>query len=371
MRVASLIVLLGASQAIADPLTLHTVKGTTCLDSSIAGYYYAASNTSSKWVVFFEGGGACYTYADCAARAKTVLGSSKSWPSTFTQNDNLLSSDAAVNPDYFDAHRVYVPYCTGDAHSGTRDGPLNSTWPFHFSGHLNVGVIVRTLMTAHATSLGAADTLLVSGSSAGGIGAFLNADYIASLLPASVSVRAAPQGGWFYPPVTVFADWAAGRDVPVWQVFGFVTSTLYAAYTPPACVKAHNETFCGSVDNYAPFISLPVFVGENLVDSQQVFSELLAPPTSPQLPAFKLYYKKLMNASLYEKVASRAGWGAWAPGCFDHTDDIKLADPRVSNGTTVAGISYRDALSQWVAGKRTVIIDSCSGQVPCNPTCRH
>ncbi len=282
----------------------------------------------------------------------------------------MLSSDPAVNPDFFDAHHVYIPYCTGDFHSGTRSGALNSTWPFSFSGHLNVGVIVNALVTAHATSLSAADTLLVSGSSAGGIGAFLNVDYIASLLPASVSVRAAPQGGWFFPPVTVFADWAAGQYVPTWQVFGFAISALYAGYTPPACVQEHNESFCGSVDNYAPYIKSPAFVGENLVDSQQVFSELLAPPTSPLLPAFKSYYRKLMNASLYEKVASRAGWGAWAPGCFDHTDDIKLADPSVSNGTTIAGMSYRDALSQWVAGKKTFIIDSCSGQVPCNPTCR-
>jgi hypothetical protein len=369
MRVASLLFL--TASAIAEtPLTLHTAQGTTCLDGSVAGYYYgSASPSSTKWVVFFEGGGACYSQADCAARSKTSLGSSKSWSPTFLQDDNLLSSDPAVNPEYFNAHHVYIPYCTGDAHSGTRPGALNSTWPFFFSGHLNVGVIVHALITAHETaSLSAADTLLVSGSSAGGIGAFLNVDYIASLLPATVSVRAAPQGGWFYPPVTLFAYWAAGKDVPVWQVFGFAVSTLWAAYTLPACVQAHNETFCGSVNNYAPFISSPVFVGENLVDSQQVFNELLAPPTSTLLPAFKSYYRKQMNASLYEKVASREGWGVWAPGCFDHTADIKLGG---QNGTTIDGISYRDALSQWINGNKTIfIIDSCTGQVPCNPTCR-
>lgn len=367
MSPRSLFLLLLLSRAASDSLKLSLVSGTTCLDGTLAGYYYTPPpHNTTKWVVFFEGGGACYSQSDCAARAQTALGSSKQWPSTFEQDDNVLSSDAKVNPMFFDAHHVYIPYCTGDVHSGTRSSALNSSWPFYFSGHVNVGKIVHALSEAHASALGAAETLLVSGSSAGGIGAFLNVDYLASLLPASVTVRAAPQGGWFFPPVSIFPAWSNGQNVPIWSTFGFAYTELYASYAPPACVAAHNGSYCGSVDNYSPFVKSPCFVGENLVDSQQVFAELLAPPTSPQLPAFKTYYHQRMNASLYAKAASRAGWGVWAPACFDHTDDIKL---QATNATVVSGVSYRDALTQWISGVPMVLIDSCADPVPCNPSC--
>lgn len=366
MRVP-LLFLLSTAGAGADTLKLTLVSNTSCLDGSRAGYYYTPPpHNSSKWVVFFEGGGACYSQSSCAARAQTVLGSSKTWSSTFEQDDNVLSSDPTVNPIFFDAHHVFIPYCTGDAHSGTRTSALNGTWPFFFSGHANVGKIFHALLSAHSSSFAAAETLLVSGSSAGGIGAFLNVDFIATLLPASVSVRAAPQGGMFFPPVSIFPEWNNNQDVPVWRTFAFAYVELYASYAPPACVAAHNASFCGSADNYAPFVSSPCFVGENLVDSQQVIDELLAPPASPQLPAYKAYFHAQMSSSLRAKVASRAGWGVWAPACYAHTDNIKL---QASGGTVVSSVSYRDALSQWISGAPTVLIDSCADPVPCNPSC--
>jgi hypothetical protein len=357
-------------------LDLHLVKGTHCLDGTPAGYYHGASpsNTSSRWVVFFEGGGACYSLDSCAARATTTLGSSAKWAQNYSQNDNLLSADPAVNPVFYDAHKIYIPYCTGDVHGGTRSAPLNASWPFFFSGHGNVVTIIHELATAHFSSGGDAATpahLLVTGSSAGGLGTLLNADYIADVLGASAIVTAAPQAGWFFPPVSLYPIWAAGGDAPVWTTLGFV-SELWASYSPPACLAAHNASFCASAANLAPFLRAPMLLAENLVDSNQVFQELLAPPNAPRLPAFEAYFHAAMQATLRAVAVARPDWAVWAPACVAHTENIRLDDPAVTNGTTVNGVSYRDALTTWVTGAGNaprVLIDQCVDPLPCNPSC--
>jgi hypothetical protein len=81
-----------------------------------------------------------------------------------------------ANP-FKDWNEVYVPYCTGDSHFGTNDSakvqdginPLvTNTW--HFVGYLNMQKYVSRLV-ATFTSL---DQIILTGSSAGGLGAGLN-----------------------------------------------------------------------------------------------------------------------------------------------------------------------------------------------------
>jgi len=364
---------LAAARGPVQPLDLRLVAGTRCLDGTRAGYYYAASpsNSSSRWVVYFEGGGACYSRESCAARAATPLGSSAKWAPTFTQDDNLLSADAAVNPVFFDAHKIYIPYCTGDAHGGTRSAALNATWPFFFSGHLNVVAIVREIAAAHLGGAGVA-RVLVTGSSAGGLGTLLNADYIADALGAAAVVTAAPEAGWFFPPVSLFPVWAAGGSTPVWSTLAFIADELWATYTLPACAAAHNASFCASASNLMPYLRVPMFVAENLVDSNQVFSELLAPRASPRLPAFEAAFHAAMVSSLRAAAAARADWAVWAPACVAHTENLHFVDPAVGNGTTVGGVSFRDAIAAWATGAGSVprvLIDECSDPLPCNPSC--
>ena len=54
----------------------------TCMDGSRPAYYLrrGTGTGASKWVVFFEGGGWCYSLEACRQRARTDLGSSLSYP---------------------------------------------------------------------------------------------------------------------------------------------------------------------------------------------------------------------------------------------------------------------------------------------------
>lgn len=62
------------------PLTLY--PHATCMDGSRPAYYHRPGSGSGqyKWVIFFEGGGWCYTLEACRQRAVTDLGSSLSYP---------------------------------------------------------------------------------------------------------------------------------------------------------------------------------------------------------------------------------------------------------------------------------------------------
>ena len=171
---------------------------------------------STKWVILMQGGGACTTNADCWSRSRGRLGGSGNGENTaptrgFT-DAGLFGEDAAINPGFWDAHKVYVPYVSGDAHLGTRtaaftfpDDPEWGTVPsqtgaqpeFFFSGHLNTVHIVAELTTnatflANGGGIGQATDVLLTGCSAGGYGARGNSDWLRDTLPATTNFRAAP-----------------------------------------------------------------------------------------------------------------------------------------------------------------------------------
>jgi hypothetical protein len=57
--------------------------GSACLDGSPYGVYFLPSRRgSTKWTLYFEGGGWCATPEECAERSETPLGSSLSFPPT-------------------------------------------------------------------------------------------------------------------------------------------------------------------------------------------------------------------------------------------------------------------------------------------------
>lgn len=115
-------------------------------------------------------------------------------------NHGIFSSDPAVNPRFANATKVYVGYCSGDSFAGSLDEPFLTS-----SGHKLFfrGYDIRTAVIADLLDrkgLAKASTVLLGGSSAGGIAVFLAADQIAAQIKAvnpSTSVLAIPDAGFF------------------------------------------------------------------------------------------------------------------------------------------------------------------------------
>ncbi len=142
------------------------------------------SPASTELVVFLQGGGACWDFFTCGGAPDLVPKTASSgpfgpeefardiyekYPRSWVRRENL--------PDALrDATIAFVPYCTGDVHSGdavaTYASPLagrpSITW--QHVGHANVLAFLKRL----GATFPAATRLVVSGSSAGGFGSLSN-----------------------------------------------------------------------------------------------------------------------------------------------------------------------------------------------------
>jgi hypothetical protein len=166
------------------------VPGTSCRDGSEAGLFIRFTD-SNRLLIFFEGGGACTSAGFCnfnpanvnqvlSGTGETVIGSAlgavagRQQPGAYQAGEvtGIFSADRSENP-FRDWNMVYIPYCTGDVHSGTRQAasvPGVAT-PQKFVGHFNTRTFIGRLVPTFEAGL---ERVIVTGSSAGSFGAALN-----------------------------------------------------------------------------------------------------------------------------------------------------------------------------------------------------
>ena len=183
--------------------------GAVCLDGTPAGFYYspaANADASKSWQIYFQGGGWCYDEMDCYGRSKNNLGSSKNWPTSASLN-GIVSSDCKVNPDFCNFHRVWLAYCDGNSFSGNRDEPVVVQGKeLFFRGRRIIDQTLKTLSINFG--MDQADTVMLTGCSAGGLATYLHTDYVHKELKAKWArdlqkFKAAAISGFFLQHATV------------------------------------------------------------------------------------------------------------------------------------------------------------------------
>lgn len=88
----------------------------------------------------------------------------------------------ADNPYWHNANHVFVPYCSSDSWSGTKDKPDNRlSIGLRFMGSLIVRQVISDLIPLGLGNSQGTD-LLMAGSSAGGLGVMLNLDKVKQML---------------------------------------------------------------------------------------------------------------------------------------------------------------------------------------------
>jgi hypothetical protein len=177
----------------AEPITLNPgtwtwvdFPGTACDDGTATGIGVNASATSSNVLIFLNGGGACWDYSTCVeldTSAHGPFGSRQFSQIVPALGLGAFSRSAANNP-FRDWTFVFVPYCTGDLHSGSRVATYTSganTAQIHHVGHTNVQAFLARL----AATFTAPGKVVLSGSSAGGFGTVFNYDEMRAHWPAA------------------------------------------------------------------------------------------------------------------------------------------------------------------------------------------
>lgn len=169
------------------------LPGTRCLDGSPGAYYLRpplALGMPSTFVVFHEGGGWCYGLENCYTRSLGDLGSSKNYPdmppNELPPGVSYEGASLFAAPEFASATIVFAKYCTGDSWTSYNMTPsvFNNTL-LYFRGRLMLDSLILSLVSR---GLAQADALLYSGCSAGALTAFTHIDYVASLLPPSLTV---------------------------------------------------------------------------------------------------------------------------------------------------------------------------------------
>lgn len=269
-----------------------TYPGGKCLDGTQAGYYFEEGKQTSLVVIHLEGGGYCNTESYCEMKTDSALGSTNLWSATKEQNREespFLDKNCNNNPDFCEANHIFVPYCTGDTHTGTRHENLDESFGMYFDGKLNFQAIVKKLIAEHG--MGDAENVLLTGSSAGGIGVYFNVDWLAEQVP-DANVKAVPLAGWFFPrsleeqdspeylppdDYPHFADGIQGNDMI--DMANTTSRTLWQVEADPICAQneiKHPES-CAMIHVMYKYIRSPIFAVQNQFDGEHIFFEFKAP----------------------------------------------------------------------------------------------
>lgn len=345
-----------------------------CLDGTPGGYWISEGAEKLKFLVHLQGGGWCTSFADCAARSLTPLGSSATWKVNETTladggNHGMLNRAPDLNPQFHNWTMVYVGYCDGGSFAGFVDHSIlvQNTTRIFFRGRSILNTIMEELLHAHGAD-GATDFVL-KGTSAGGLAVMLHADRVGAMLPPTTKFRAIPGAGFFM-----------GTEKSLNGSLLYLSKYIWTFKAMNASGGVNENCLMGMPSGYlfrcflapfaAPYVQTPSFYVNALQDAWQAKNILgvsagcdpvnASTCTAAELAGLTRLSQSISN-SLNEPLSNAAN-GAFLPQCFTHclenTDEglHKLA----INGTTMA-----TAIADWYAGTRTRIIDGPS----LNPTC--
>lgn len=155
-------------------------EGAVCGDGSQYKFFVNFSNTSDDLVFVFEPGGACWDYESCTGQsgirgAANVDGLPDDHYLMAPFISPFLQRFDNTSPTQ-DWNLVYVPYCTGDVHTGNNvitysdPGGVEPDVTFHHAGHDNVQKVIEWA-DSNFTHV---PRMLVTGCSAGGAGSITN-----------------------------------------------------------------------------------------------------------------------------------------------------------------------------------------------------
>jgi hypothetical protein len=148
-----------------------------CGNGTKTGIGVNFTSATSRLLIYLQEGGACWDALSCslglADNFTTGYGASNFATDTadttyLAQPGGFFDRSAAANP-FKDYSYVFVPYCTGDTHSGSNVTSLSGQ-PAYFVGFRNITAYLERL----AVTFPGAERIVLAGSSAGGFGATLN-----------------------------------------------------------------------------------------------------------------------------------------------------------------------------------------------------
>ena len=188
-----------------------------CANGTPTGLAVNLTQRSKKVLVYLQGGGSCWSAQLCsspyvAVHMKDTVGEATVMAEAQHSAMQLLFDRSRADNPFKDASFVYVPYCTGDLHSGTRVYPYNAAGmgEVHHVGARNLDAYLQRL----APTFKDADKVWLMGISAGGFGVTVNGWRFQKAFPGA-RVDALDDAGPLLQPASFDATY--GQCVDHWQ----------------------------------------------------------------------------------------------------------------------------------------------------------
>jgi len=326
--------------------------GAVCLDGSPPALWVRRGDPNI-WHVHLEGGGWCYHDPPslledngCHYRAYGPAIESHTPPAYLGSSAMLMpngtygtapprpfayftSADARENPSptLANASFAFVHYCDGASFTGDAAAPATIQGkPLYYRGRR-----VRDAVFAHlrdAEGMGSAESVVVSGTSAGGLAVYLNIDAIRAMLPTVPRVRGLASAGFFLAGHDAAATAARPRNASFTaQIMALAAASNSSAALDAGCVAAaaargEAPEVCFFPQRSAPFIDTPVFALQSRFDTWQL--EHIPKIATSNASGVEAYGREI--AAEIAPLADAAAGGAsarvphalWLSSCLTH-----------------------------------------------------
>lgn len=153
-----------------------------CADDTPSGVGVRFTAQSRNLVIWFQGNGVCYDLATCTLFRNLLVGMGDDplthmwWGATQQGEQGIFDRSNPDNPFRAD-NFVVLPHCTLDGHTADKESTYLGHPTYQQRGYKNAQIAARRI----AATFPDATRVVVSGFSAGAIGATANYDHIASL----------------------------------------------------------------------------------------------------------------------------------------------------------------------------------------------
>lgn len=209
---------LAAPAANADWETIAPGGDTLCATGTPYTFHLRRADPE-KVMLFFNGGGACWSAATCDVAGQP---SYRPFASAEAGNDprhydGAFALDNPENP-FRDWSQLFVSYCTGDVHLGAAEAsytrPDGSEFTIHHRGWANSMAALDYLFTHFS----APERVVVAGGSAGALSSPVFAAIVARQYPDASVVQFAGGGAGYRlpPPTLLWQRWNVLASLPGW-----------------------------------------------------------------------------------------------------------------------------------------------------------
>ncbi|MEM7028154.1 MAG: pectin acetylesterase-family hydrolase [Chloroflexota bacterium] len=329
-------------------------------DGSTPLFYYrrGTGDGANKWVIWFKGGGSCFSDSTCLDR-ETDRVSATPWLDVsrlVLHNgylaDGIFNANPANNADFYNWNHVYMVYGSSDSWAGTSQAMINGQNTY-FHGHYVTNAIIDALKDTNligSPNLLDATHVVFSGSSAGANGMRNNLDRLAGDLQTEVpgvDIRAI--GDAAVAPNVDAASQASGAQIQqdkmtVWNPSLDESCTTANPGNPGDCLRGEFL-----LDNDE--IATPIFIHQDQLDSLSLDNrgyKMCDSDGRPVIDDFAAEVRRIL----------RAESGAFSPRTGNHI----LVTSDKYRTIEVDGLSMAEVVHNWYTGglTPTVVIQAPS-----------